>query len=432
MIKKKTENLSKEERIIKKRNELAKKEKVAAIWTRVSSADQYKNNYSIPTQIAACEEYCRRNNIRIKKYFGGGNESASKAGELFLDMIGEVLADPEYNHIIVYDFDRFSRSSNDGIIYKTKAKRSGISVKSVNQPIDESNILGEQIENILIIIANIDNAMRRHKCHEGMVACINRGEWYSRPPFGYDSKKVDKKHIVTVNAQGRILKKAFEWLVNEPEITQSEIIRRLRVAGLDISKQKLSQCLRNCFYCGLIEHEYLKGDRINGTQEPLISKELFWRVQDILNGNRNSYQHAKVTPKFPLKGQLLCYKDKHIMSGYTVKAKNRDYYKCNVKGCKTNISAVEVHQRFAEILNSLSVPDEFKPILEMVIRRKFQEKEGEFSERMSLAEKNRNTLKTKLRNAKMRYVTENAISEEDYTEVKRELENKIAECEDEF
>ena len=53
-----------------------------------------------------------------------------KAGELFLDMIGEVLADPEYNHIIVYDFDRFSRSSEDGIIYKTKAKQSGVVVKS--------------------------------------------------------------------------------------------------------------------------------------------------------------------------------------------------------------------------------------------------------------------------------------------------------------
>ena len=212
MIKKKnTKNLTREEKIIKRRNELAKKEKVAAIWTRVSSADQFKNNSSIPTQIAACEDYCQRNGIRIKKYFGGENESGSKAGEMFLDMIGEVLADPEYNHIIVYDFDRFSRSSADGIVYKTKAKNSGVTVKSVNQPIDENNILSEQIENMFIILANIDNAMRKHKCYEGMVACINRGEWYSRPPLGYDSKKVGKRHIITVNEQGKILKKAFEW-----------------------------------------------------------------------------------------------------------------------------------------------------------------------------------------------------------------------------
>ena len=124
-------------------------------------------------------------------------------------MIGEVLADPEYNYIVVYDFDRFSRSATDGIIYKAKAKNSGITVKSVNQPIDENNILAEQLENIFIVLANIDNAMRRHKCHEGMVACINRGEWYSRPPLGYDSRKVGKRHIITVNEQGKVLKNAL-------------------------------------------------------------------------------------------------------------------------------------------------------------------------------------------------------------------------------
>ena len=428
--KKKTDNLSREERIIKKRNELAKKEKVAAIWTRVSSADQYRNNNSIPTQIAACEGYCSRNGIRVKKYFGGENESGAKAGDLFLEMVGEVLADPEYNHIIVYDFDRFSRSSTDGIIYKAKAKNSGVTVKSVNQPIDENNILAEQIENIFIVLANIDNAMRRHKCHEGMVACINRGEWYSLPPLGYTARKVGKKHVITVNEKGRILKHAFEWIVNEPEIKQSEIIRRLRLEGLDISKQRLSRCLHNCFYCGLIEHEYLNGNRIEGCQEPLITKAMYWRVQDILNGNSSNYLHAKETPRFPLKGHLRSSKDGRKMTGYTVKKKNLDYYKSNGKGC--NISAKVVHAQFAEILNSLYVPDKFKPLFEKVIRQKFEEKEGEFAERSQSVSKNLNTLRTKLKTAKTRYVTENCISEEDYNEVKADLEQKITECEQEL
>ena len=47
MIKKK--KISKEERIIERRKELAKNGQVAAIWTRVSSADQYKTNCSIET-----------------------------------------------------------------------------------------------------------------------------------------------------------------------------------------------------------------------------------------------------------------------------------------------------------------------------------------------------------------------------------------------
>ena len=432
MIKHRKVRLSPEEKIIAKRLELAKTEKVAAIWTRVSSADQFKHNSSIPTQVAACEEYCRRNNIRIKKYFGGVNESGAKAGELFLDMIGEVLADPEYNHIIVYDFDRFSRSSEDGIIYKAKAKQSGVVVKSVNQPIDEKNVLAEQIENIFIIIANIDNAMRRHKCHDGMVACINRGEWYSKPPVGYDTKKVGKSHVVTVNDKGRILRKAFEWLLKEPSITQTEILHRLTALGLDISKQTLSQCLRNCFYCGLIEHKFLDGGRIEGKQEALITKPMFWAVQDILDGNHQSYVHSEITPRFPLKGYLRCAADKHVMSGYTVKAKDKDYYKCNVKGCHTNISAQEVHSKFAGILNSLSIPDVVRPILEIIIRKKFEEKEGDLMVRRALVEKNLATLRTKLQTAKMKYLTEGEISGEDYHDVKAELESRIAQCEQEL
>ena len=433
MIKKRKQSINREERIIAKRAELAKTEKVAAIWTRVSSADQYKKNFSIETQREACIEYCKRNGIRIKRDdFGGKNESAKNAGELFLDMISEVGNDPEYNTIVVFDYDRFSRNSNDGIIYKTAMKKKGINVISVNQPIDQNNVLAEQIENILLVIADIDNAMRRHKCHEGMVACINRGELYSKPPFGYDSKKVDKTHVITVNEKGRILKLAFEWIANEPEITQAEVLRRLAAHGLKMNKQKLSQCLHNCFYCGILEHKYLENGPIQGKQEPLISRELFDRVQEVLAGNYKGYEHADETPKFPLKQHVFCAKDKHALTGYTVKKKGIDYYKCNGKGCRSNVSAKELHKKYREMLNSLDIPQEYRAITKMVLERKFAEKEGENAKSRELVIKNLATLETKLRTAKMRYVTEDTVSALDYNEVKADLERRIAECKKEL
>ena len=432
MIRKAKKYLTREERIIEKRKELAKSGKVAAILTRVSSADQYKQNYSIDTQKRACEEYCRRNNIRIKGYFGGENESAKCAGEKFLDMIGAVGENPEYNTIVVFDFDRFSRNSTDGITYKSTLKRKGICLESVNQPMDSNNILAEQVENILIIVADIDNAMRLHKCHEGMVASIRRGELYSRAPFGYDSRKVGTKHVITVNEQGRLLKHAFEWLANEPELSQAEIQRRLSAIGLDISKQKLSQCPHNCFYCGLLEHAYLDGEIIKGKQEALISEKLYNKVQGVLSGNTKSYQQAEETPEFPLKMHVFCAKDRHALSGYIVKKKGLRYYKCCVKGCKTNVSAKELHSKYAEILNGLSVPDQLKPILEMVLRKKFKEKECSTLTEKEAIEKNLKTLKTKLKNAKLKFMTEGGIRNADYNEVKADLEGKIAIAETEL
>ena len=418
MIKKKKKKMTDEEIVIR-RKELAKKEKVAAIWTRVSSADQYRTNFSIDTQIKACEDYCKAHNIRIKGYFGGGNESAKQSGELFLDMIGTVLADPEYNTIVVFDFDRFSRNSNDGIIYKSKAKHNGVSVLSVNQPIDPNNVLAEQIENILLIIADIDNAMRRHKCQSGMESCIRRGEWYSRPPLGYDSKKVDKTHILTVNDKGRLLKLAFEWVANEPEITQAEIIRRLKARGLDIPKQRLSQYLRNRFYCGEIEHKYLDGEIIEGKQEPLISKALFQRVQSVLDGNRVNYEHQEITPDFPLKRHIYCAKDKHILTGYTTKG--HKYYKCPTVGCGTNVNAKEIHAKFAEILNALKVKPELRPLICEILERKFIEKEGDAIENRRVILKNVSEIETKIKNVVRRFA-DGDIDRDVYKARKAELE----------
>lgn len=433
MIKKVKQRLTREERIIEQRRELAKKGRVAAIWTRVSSADQYKKNFSIDTQREACIEYCKQNGIRIKKDdFGGKNESAKNAGELFLEMISEVGNDPEYNTIVVFDYDRFSRNSNDGIIYKTAMKKKGINVLSVNQPIDQNNVIAEQIENILIVVADIENAMRRHKCHDGMVACVNRGELYSRPPFGYDSKKVDKTHVITVNEKGKILKLAFEWIANEPEISQAEVLRRLAIRGLKMNKQKLSQCLHNCFYCGILEHKYLENGPIQGKQEPLISRELFDRVQKVLAGNYKGYEHAEETPRFPLKLHVYCAKDNHALTGYTVKKKGIDYYKCNGKGCKSNVSAKELHRKYRELLNSIDIPQEYRAITKMVLERKFAEKECENAKSRELIIKNLSTLETKLKTAKMRYVTEDTVNAIDYNEVKADLENRIAECKKEL
>ena len=435
MIKKKRKDKGTEEDIIEARKLMAQTEKVAAIWTRVSSADQFKGNNSIPTQIAACENYCKEHGIRIKNYFGGENESAKEAGELFLDMIGEVLADPEYNTIVVFDFDRFSRNSNDGIVYKSKVKRSGIQVLSVNQPIDPNNVLAEQIENILIIIADIENAMRKHKCHDGMVNCIKKGEWYSKAPFGYDSKKVDKTHVLTINDKGKKLKLAFEWIANEPEISQSEVLRRLKACGLDIPKQRLSYYLRNRFYCGELEHKYLgvdeNGDRIviQGKQERLISKELFDRVQNILSGNRSNYEQAEVTPDFPLKKHIYCGKDGHVMTGYTTKG--HKYYKCPEKGCKTNITAEEVHLKYADILNALNIKEELRPLVIAVAEHKFGEKENSNLENRSAVLKNISTLQTKVDNVVRRFA-DGDIDRPVYEKRKAELEKELAAAKEEL
>lgn len=391
----------------------------AATWTRVSSEEQYKSNNSIDTQLEACHRYCENNNKEVKYDFGGTFESAKKAGEKFLDMVGVVLNDPEIDTIIVYDYDRFSRNMTEGLTYKGQLNRSGITIIAVNQPVDKSNLLAEHIEAILLIVADIDNAMRRHKCYEGMVACINRGEWYGRPPLGYNSKKVNREHQLTINDDGRILKFAWEWIANEPDITQAKVVERLRARGLDIKKQRLSECLRNPFYCGRLEHKFLNGNVIKGKQEKLISEALFDRVQQILDGNHGGYEQAAITPQFPLKGHI--YYNGHMLTGYTVKKKNLDYYKYSGKDGSVNVSAKELHTKYSELLDRFNVPMELIPILVNVLKQKFAEKENTQEDDINAVKKHLATINTYIKTAKKNFAI-GKVDEDAYSSAIADLE----------
>src|SRR5688572_6693343 len=80
------------------------------IYTRVSSQEQ-ESNSSLPTQKKLCEEYAKRNGIVIKEYFGGKYESAKTDGRKeFKRMLSFVKKDKDISSIIVYNYDRFSRT----------------------------------------------------------------------------------------------------------------------------------------------------------------------------------------------------------------------------------------------------------------------------------------------------------------------------------
>ena len=425
MIKKQKHN--KIDKVISKRKSITASGKGKAVtWTRVSSEEQLKSNNSIETQITACHKYCELHNKEVKFDFGGTFESAKKAGDKFLEMVGAVLNDPEVDTIVVYDYDRFSRNMEEGLTYKSQLNKSGVTIIAVNQPVDKNNLLAEHIEAILLIVADIDNAMRRHKCYEGMVACINRGEWYSRPPLGYTSKKVNREHQVTINDDGKILKHAWEWIAIEPNISQQTVLSRLQARGLNISKQRLSICLRNSFYCGRLEHKFLNGKIIKGKQEQLISEALFDKVQRILNKNNSNYEQSEETPRFPLKGHV--YYNGHVMTGYTVKKKNIDYYKYSGKDGAVNVSAKELHSKYIELLDKFNIPSELIPVLVEVLKMKFKEKENNQFDDITAIEKNLSTIRTHIKTVKRRFAI-GKIDEDTYASALKDLEADEREAE---
>ena len=168
-----------------------------------------------------------------------------------------------------------------------------------------------------------------------------------------------------------------------------------------------------------MEHKFLNGNVIKGKQEKLISEALFDRVQQILDGNHGGYEHAAITPQFPLKGHI--YYNGHMLTGYTVKKKNLDYYKYSGKDGSVNVSAKELHTKYSELLDRFNVPMELIPLLVGVLKKKFAEKENTQDDDINAVKKHLATINTYIKTAKKNFAI-GKVDEDAYSSAIADLE----------
>ena len=405
--------------------EFAKLEnKVAALWTRVSTKEQEENNCSLENQRNNCLEYAERHGITIKKEFGGTHESAKTEGKMYREMIAEVAKDKEINIILVYSFDRFSRAGSEAIMTKAYLKSKGIYVISATQATDPDSAAGTFMENVLFLFNQFENDLRRDKCVTGMKECLKKGYWFGQVPLGYDRKKVGHEHIITVNKDGEKLRNAFLWKANEG-LGDVAIVDRLKSLGLDVDRKHLNKILQNIFYCGYIKHSLLGDEIIKGKHEALIDEAIYNKVNGLSNAG---YEHREITDEFPLKRHVICSDCGGYLTGYTVKARKRNYYKCNKKGCKSNHSTDKMHCKYKALLDAYSVPLELIPVLVEVFQKVFKDNNDMKAETRKIFLKRQTECKQKLEKLQIRHGL-GEISDEVYQTTLKYLKTEMAEIE---
>ena len=319
----------------------------AVIYTRVSTKEQADTNQSLETQKKYCVQYALKQDLNVLGFFGGTYESA-KTDERneFNRMIRFVRNQKEgVSVILVYSLDRFSRTGDNAIFISSELKKQGISIVSVTQPIDVSTHSGVLQQNIQFIFSKYDNDLRREKCIAGMKEKLLRGEWTGVAPSGYFYDRSSREQRIIPNEQGRLIARAFEWKVQG--MANTEIAAKLGQLGLPVDKKRLSEILRNPFYCGYLSHNLLDGQVVKGKHE-----DVFLQANDMLKKNTSGYKQESGNLNIPLKNFVRCSECNTPFTGYIVKAKNLYYYKCNRIGCKCNRSAKTLHGLFSDLLMS--------------------------------------------------------------------------------
>jgi site-specific DNA recombinase len=374
------------------------------IYTRVSSKNQ-QDNYSLEFQREESEKFAAANGYYIGNYFGNEYESASSdfTRKEFQDLITTVKkSNKKPFGILVYVISRFSRTGGNAVgIVNDLVERLGVHLIEVNSGIDTTTDEGKLNIYSRLIEARRENQTRLKFTIPGMRKFVKSGHYLGKVPIGYDHwgpRVVDpaKRGItqrIVINETGMKLRKAWEWKLQR--VDDVEIIKRLDLLGVKITKQNISSMWRRAFYCGIQTNAFLDGNPIKGKWEPLISEEIFWGVQQIIDGNHQGY-HIHIENEFrPLVGTVFCPKCGRKLTGYLVRKKKRHYYKCQkCRGVSISADSSVIaktkgaHEMFLELLSSFKMDEKLIQPFKLQLHKTFQSmKADSFREKESLKKK---------------------------------------------
>ena len=132
----------------------------------------------------------------------------------------------------------------------------------------------------------------------GLRQKVRRGEYPSVAPIGYIND-VRTKSIVVDRKKSRIIRQVFELYAKGGSrledisnfLAQRGIMSR---GGKRIHKTRATFILSNPFYCGLFKYG---GELHEGKYEPIIAKNIFDKVQEVLKQRGRPHHKTKYEPQ---------------------------------------------------------------------------------------------------------------------------------------
>ncbi|MCW8966054.1 MAG: recombinase family protein [Candidatus Pacearchaeota archaeon] len=236
-----------------------------AIYARVSTEEQAKEGFSIDAQIDKCKAYCQARGWEVFRIYKDPGYSAGSMNRPALELMLRDAKEKNFDIILVYKIDRFSRNLKDLIMVLEDLKTQKINFTSVTEQIDTTSAMGEAFFQIIGVFAQLERGMVKERVKLAFERKIKIGEVLYRAPLGYFYQ--NKKLVPDPENQYKI-KEIFEMWANG-------ISYRSICDKFNLSTSTLYQLLKNPIYIGKIRY---KDELHKGKHKPLISEELFNEV----------------------------------------------------------------------------------------------------------------------------------------------------------
>lgn len=291
----------------------------AIIFARVSSEKQEKGA-SIDAQKELIYDYCLKHKLNVIKELTITESTTRGDRKQYKEMLDFIRKKDHKIAIVVNCVDRLQRSDQDNPAIDELRRTGKIEVHFIKENIilhEDSSGNDLLFWKMNVLMANSYVISLASNVRRSMKYNFSLGKWQGFAPIGYLNSRDDNNDatLITDPVRAPIIKTLFQEYATGSHTTTSiwQLATKLGLCskmksrkGLPISKNTVYELLTNPFYYGIM---CIKGEFIPHIYEPLISKELFDKVQLILtnNGNHNRTnvtEYAK-TP-YIFRGWIYC------------------------------------------------------------------------------------------------------------------------------
>ena len=297
----------------------------AVVYLRVSTprqlhtaADLDEDGNSIATQRVETMRKVRELRATVAKEFVEPGQSAQTIAKRteFKKLLRYVDEHPGVKYVVIYMRSRVFRNFTDAAITKRQLLEKGVRLISAKEEFGDG-YMADAMEAITDIMNEVQVRMNGEDVKVKMAHKVEQGGTVGRAKLGYLNVRKDfnGRLVNTIDVdyeRAPLVVWAFEQYATG-RYSISQMTSMLDERGLTtrpspsrpaqaVSRSRLALILRNPYYTGVLRY---KGELFVGRHEPLVSKETFLKVQEVLD-QRNRTGDRDITHFHYLKGLLRC------------------------------------------------------------------------------------------------------------------------------
>lgn len=262
----------------------------AAVYTRVSSAEQRDEGLSLDLQRHRCEERARADGALTVEVFEDGGISGAKADNR--PALQELLARlAEFDAVYVLKLDRLARSIIDTDTVLKACLAAPVRLVSLAENIDLSTAMGRFFVFVVALFAQMELERIQERVRDSVIERRRQGRRFGRPPLGYKPNPEKGKPMIVDPERLPVVREIFRRYAAGDSV--SEVTRWLNREGIPSSwgtrwrMQQTTNVLRNPNYVGLMP---VDGETVPAQHQAVLDADLWRTVQERMDDN------AKVAP----------------------------------------------------------------------------------------------------------------------------------------